>query len=90
VQEICNENGFTLKSEVYATIYIIDILIPEKKLAIEVEGVQHYTWGGDRLRPKTVAKERYLRELGYNVVHIDARDSLRINDDVLYRSTIRS
>ena len=47
--------------------YIVDFLCPEKRVIIEIDGIQHFSEEGkqnDRVR------DEYLRGLGYDVLRI--------------------
>lgn len=58
-------------TNVYFQDYNIDLLIPESRIVVEVDGLYHYQ---DRIREKDASKLKLLREKGYDVFRIDASE----------------
>lgn len=66
--------------------YIVDFLIPSVMLVIEIDGSQHYSEKG---RENDAARDAWLREQGYCVIHYSNTDITRnlcgVADDILNR-----
>ncbi|MEM2946159.1 MAG: DUF559 domain-containing protein [Candidatus Caldarchaeum sp.] len=51
--------------------YNVDILIPEYRVAVEVDGLHHYE---ERVQVKDLKKLEFLKEKGYHVIRVQASD----------------
>ncbi len=60
--------------------YIVDFYCPKAKLAIELDGGQHYTEEG---REKDKVRDRYLTDHGLQLLRFSDRDVLTQLDGVL-------
>jgi len=58
--------------------YIVDFYCPELSLAIEIDGVSH-----DEKIVYDENRERYLKNLGLNIIHFNESDIKRNLNDVL-------
>lgn len=59
--------------------YIVDFYIPDKKLAIEIDGSQHYSDHGSKYDKE---RTNFLNELGIEVVRYSNLDVMQNFDDV--------
>lgn len=74
VENVCKHNNLEVLTEHSVGLYVVDVLIKEKNLAIEVEGPHHYGGKVGRLNQKSRAKERYLKAKGFEPVHFNLRE----------------
>mmetsp|Transcript_53512 Transcript_53512/g.88900 ORF Transcript_53512/g.88900 Transcript_53512/m.88900 type:complete len:944 (-) Transcript_53512:918-3749(-) len=56
--------------EVSTGVYVLDILYPEEKLVIEVDGPCHYLYYSRRMDGATYTRDKLLTLQGYTVVHL--------------------
>jgi very-short-patch-repair endonuclease len=62
--------------------YIVDFYCPKGKLIIEIDGGQHY--GNDGMK-KDQERDRYLHDLGFDVLRFSDVDVLKNIDGVIER-----
>lgn len=67
-------------SEKDTGFYYVDIFIEKYKLAIEVQGIYHYSFGKKNSSPATKLKRKTLEKLGYSVLDIVLDDYIRLKD----------
>eukprot|EP00742_Colponemidia_sp_Colp-10_P006511 GILJ01006976.1.p1 GENE.GILJ01006976.1~~GILJ01006976.1.p1 ORF type:complete len:547 (+),score=60.93 GILJ01006976.1:1113-2753(+) len=62
-------------------LFIVDIAIPEKKIAIEVAGPQHYRMNSETLLAPSMFKIMMLNRLGWKIVYLPVRDPAAVDKE---------
>ncbi len=70
--------GLKFRRQHYIAPYYVDIACPEKKLIVEIDGGYH-----DLLGKYDLEREKYLRDLGWDVWRVSDKDVKRDLDAVL-------
>lgn len=74
--------GFKFRKQVPIGSYVVDFLCVAKKIVIEIDGDSHYMEGRQE---KEQDRDAYLKQCGWNVIHVGHREALFNNDAVLER-----
>jgi very-short-patch-repair endonuclease len=72
--------GVKFRRQVPFGPYVLDFFCAKAKLAVELDGGQHYTMMGNR---KDIARDHYLREIGLEVLRYSGVEFLQNQDAVL-------
>eukprot|EP00743_Colponemidia_sp_Colp-15_P010218 GILK01011229.1.p1 GENE.GILK01011229.1~~GILK01011229.1.p1 ORF type:complete len:494 (-),score=61.04 GILK01011229.1:47-1369(-) len=70
-------------------LFIVDIAIPEKKIAIEVAGPQHYRLNSDTLLAPSMFKIMMLNRLGWKIVYLPVRDPASVDKEGIKKELIQ-
>ena len=66
--------GLDFKSEADVSGLIVDVLLPPRKLVIELDGPTHFARNAPHLLGPTAFKHRILRALGFDVLSVTLED----------------
>ena len=77
-----NQLGVHFRRQAPIDAYVVDFLSVSRKLAIELDGAQHYTEEG---KTKERIRDDKLRKLGLAVLRFENREVLQSIDSVLSR-----
>lgn len=77
-----NQIGFKFRRQVPFRRYILDFFCPKAKLAIKIDGSQHYTTNGRR---KDEERDRSLLQHGITTLRFSSVEALENTDGVLQR-----
>ncbi|CDW78621.1 UNKNOWN [Stylonychia lemnae] len=90
IKAFVKQYNLEMIEELDVGLYFIDIYIPEKNIAVEVQGLQHFCWRQNIQNAKSMAKQRYLKALGFEVVYINVLDMASTRDYNLLDSMVQN
>ncbi|CAG9322262.1 unnamed protein product [Blepharisma stoltei] len=88
VEDILKKNEIKYEKEFYDDYYI-DLALPDYKLAIEIEGPNHYIYPATKINGKTLNKIRNLEKKGWRVLQLAFYHYREYNIEQMIKECVR-